>query len=132
MQEDDIRPPYGRESILFRRAFSCCATVNTGNFLKDSTGNRRFITISIGNNALDSTWLDDENERNQFWAQVKEDAELLSYVPPGLESVQEKMSASFVHEDSDTELIVDYISSLSEEAKTNGRIPNPFNTTHIR
>ncbi len=130
LQEDDIRPPYGRESILFRRAFSCCATVNTGNFLKDSTGNRRFITISIGNNAIDSSWLDDENERNQFWAQVKEDAELLSYVPPGLESVQEKMSASFVHEDSDTELIVDYISSLSEEAKTNGRIPNPFNTTN--
>ena len=43
--EDDIRPPYGRESILLKRAFSCCGSANTGNFLKDSTGNRRFIII---------------------------------------------------------------------------------------
>ena len=96
-QEDDICPPYGRESMLLKRAYACCASVNTGNFLKDATGNRRFITISVGSKYIDSSWLDDENEKNQFWAQVKEDMELLGYIPRELEKVQVEMNQGFVY-----------------------------------
>ncbi|MDJ0572868.1 MAG: VapE family protein [Pleurocapsa sp. MO_192.B19] len=118
--QDDIRPPYGRESILLERAFSCCGSVNTGNFLKDSTGNRRFITISVGSKYIDSSWLDDENEKNQFWAQVKEDGGLLGYIPRELEEVQMRMNESFVHEDTETEALVEFFEGLTEEEKAKG------------
>ncbi len=118
--EDEIRPPYGRESILLKRAFSCCGSVNTGNFLKDSTGNRRFIIISVGSKYIDSSWLDDEREKSQFWAQVKEDGGLLGYVPRELEEVQMKMNQSFVHEDTETEALVEFFEGLTEEEKAKG------------
>ena len=113
--------------MLLKRAYACCASVNTGNFLKDATGNRRFITISVGSKYIDSSWLDDENEKNQFWAQVKEDMELLGYIPRELEKVQVEMNQGFVHEDTDTEAIVEFIDNLSDEEKEGGffRWKNP-------
>ena len=45
--EDDIRVPYGRDSIRRPRTTSFCASVNPVDFLKDPTGNRRFWVIPI-------------------------------------------------------------------------------------
>ena len=127
--EDDIRPPYGRESIVLKRAYSCCATANTSDFLKDLTGNRRYIVVSVGSNVIDSDWLLDINERNQFWSQIKEDKNILTYVPLELQATQAEMSSRFTHIDSDTELIMDYIETLTDDMKSNGYIIDPFNST---
>jgi len=43
-----IRKPYGRHSEDFRRYASVIATVNESQFLADSTGNRRFWIIPVG------------------------------------------------------------------------------------
>ena len=45
--KDSIRLPYDRHPSGFRRHSSLCATVNKPDFLKDTTGNRRWWTIRI-------------------------------------------------------------------------------------
>ena len=45
--EDLIRPPYGRTHKVMQRRSTLMATVNTGDFLKDDTGNRRFWVIQL-------------------------------------------------------------------------------------
>ena len=45
--EDLIRPPYGRVHKKLKRRSTLMATVNTGDFLKDDTGNRRFWVIGL-------------------------------------------------------------------------------------
>lgn len=44
---DEIRPPYAKSSIRKPRNTSFCASVNSLNFLKDNTGNRRFYVIHV-------------------------------------------------------------------------------------
>ena len=42
-----IRPPYGRTHYNLKRRASFCGSVNKPDFLKDETGNRRLIIISV-------------------------------------------------------------------------------------
>lgn len=44
---DLIRPPYGRFHKVMKRRSTLMATVNSGDFLKDDTGNRRFWVIDL-------------------------------------------------------------------------------------
>ena len=45
--EDLVRPPYGRTHKVMKRRSTLMASVNTGDFLKDDTGNRRFWVIRL-------------------------------------------------------------------------------------
>jgi len=45
--EDLIRPPYGIGHKVMKRRSTFMATVNSGDFLKDDTGNRRFWVIDL-------------------------------------------------------------------------------------
>jgi len=42
---DKVRPPYGKEAIEKKRRMCLCATTNDAEFLRDSTGNRRYAVI---------------------------------------------------------------------------------------
>lgn len=46
-QEDTFRPAYGRIAETFKRQCIFVATTNELDFLKDSTGNRRFLPIEV-------------------------------------------------------------------------------------
>lgn len=46
-QVDEIRLPYDRTSMQFKRRTSFCASVNSEQFLTDSTGSRRFIPVQV-------------------------------------------------------------------------------------
>ena len=50
---DEYRRPYGRDSIRAIRRTSLCGTCNSDEFLIDSTGNRRFLTVQIDKIELD-------------------------------------------------------------------------------
>lgn len=66
---DTVRVPYAEHPEDFRRHCSWCATVNKFEFLKDSTGNRRWWTINI-NKRMDFKKLC-EFDSSQLWAQIK-------------------------------------------------------------
>jgi hypothetical protein len=48
-QVDEMRLPYDRTAMSFKRRTSFCASVNGEQFLTDSTGSRRFVTLPVFN-----------------------------------------------------------------------------------
>jgi predicted P-loop ATPase len=74
-QEDVFRPAYGRTSETYPRQCVFIATTNERNFLRDTTGNRRFMPVDIHNIELvDNPTLigliENKEEINQLWAEA--------------------------------------------------------------
>ena len=70
--EDLVRPPYGRGHLVLKRRSTLMATVNTGDFLKDDTGNRRFWVIQLPQKQH-VDWVDTEKiarDRKRIWKAV--------------------------------------------------------------
>lgn len=44
---DELRKPYERMPEKWKRRTSCCASVNSDQFLRDKTGNRRFFCVKV-------------------------------------------------------------------------------------
>lgn len=69
-QDDDFRPPYGREVLSFQRRCVFGGTVNPNggvvNYLRDDTGNRRWWPARIGD--IDRSRL--LTDRDQLWAEA--------------------------------------------------------------
>lgn len=69
---DDIyRAAYGRRTDKYPRRCVFCGTSNEGEFLKDTTGNRRFWPVDVGEHpAKKSVWKDLPQEVDQIWAEA--------------------------------------------------------------
>ena len=69
---DDIyRAAYGRRTEKYPRRCVFCGTSNDSEFLKDSTGNRRFWPVDVGEHpARKSVWRDLPGEVDQIWAEA--------------------------------------------------------------
>lgn len=65
-QVDEMRLPYDRTAMTFKRRTSFCASVNGEQFLTDSTGSRRFVTLPVLN-CNDSHGLDMQQIFAQYW-----------------------------------------------------------------
>ncbi len=65
-QVDEMRLPYDRTTMTFKRRTSFCASVNGEQFLTDATGSRRFVTIPILS-CNDSHGLDMQQIFAQYW-----------------------------------------------------------------
>lgn len=72
-KKDDIyRAAYGRRTEKYPRRCVFFGTSNAGEFLKDTTGNRRFWPVDVGIHAAKkSVWEDLPGERDQVWAEAK-------------------------------------------------------------
>lgn len=70
-QEDNYRPAYARKTETFPRQCVFFATTNEPNFLKGSTGNRRFWTVECGEDiTTKDVWGDLPGEVDQIWAEA--------------------------------------------------------------
>ena len=69
---DDIyRAAYGRRVEKYPRRCVFCGTSNSREFLKDTTGNRRFWPVDVGEHAAKkSVWEDLPREVDQVWAEA--------------------------------------------------------------
>jgi putative DNA primase/helicase len=66
-QVDTYRPPYGRYLKEFPRQLIFVGTINYyDGYLKDTTGNRRYLPIKCGNIDVDAI----EHDRDQLWAEA--------------------------------------------------------------
>jgi predicted P-loop ATPase len=71
-QEDIFRPAYAHTSETYPRQCIFVATTNIDNFLRDPSGNRRFLPVDIRPKAIkkDLFSLDFDAEIDQIWAEV--------------------------------------------------------------
>lgn len=63
---DKVRPPFGKRWVESRRQCVFFGTTNKDEYLKDDTGNRRFIPVEVGQ--LD--WDQLARDKNQLWAEA--------------------------------------------------------------
>lgn len=73
-QEDTFRPAYARSSETYLRQCIFVATTNTKDFLRDPSGNRRFIPVDIDIAAATKDIFTEMTEEvvNQIWAEAVE------------------------------------------------------------
>jgi hypothetical protein len=67
-QSDKFRPPYGRMSVDFPRRCVFAMTTNQDEYLKDETGNRRWLPVAMVSDHADTDWL--EENRDQLFAEA--------------------------------------------------------------
>lgn len=72
-QSDTFRPAYGRFTVTFNRQCVIVGTTNTKNFLKDKTGNRRFLPLDTNKENVEIDIMEmNEHYVDQFWAEAYE------------------------------------------------------------
>lgn len=68
MQTDKFRPPYGRVSMDFPRRCVFAMTTNQDEYLKDETGNRRWLPVRVMLPQADVAWL--AENKDQLYAEA--------------------------------------------------------------
>ena len=72
-REDLYRPAYARRTEIYPRRCVFAGTSNESEFLRDTTGNRRFLAVDVGLvEPAKSVWEDMPNEVEQIWAEAVE------------------------------------------------------------
>ena len=110
--EDNFRAAYARRSESHLRKCVFFGTTNEAEFLRDSTGNRRFLPVTLGAREPTKNVFEDlENEVSQLWAEAKtlyENGEKL-YLPKNLEAVAREVQEDYREVDAREGLILEFI-----------------------
>jgi predicted P-loop ATPase len=114
-QVDRFRPAYGRRLQEFPRQCIFIGTTNEAQFLRDSTGNRRFWVVDTPNAPAKDMWEDLTPEAvKQIWAEAvelyREGEEL--YLPRELEGVARQVQEAYEEENPREGIVADYLDRL--------------------
>jgi predicted P-loop ATPase len=118
MQHDDIRLPYDRVISRHPRRCVFAMTTNEEQYLKDDTGNRRWLPVKVGA-AIDIEWLSEN--RDQLFAEAYHRA--IELKEPIHEFPQEEMEQAQRERmivDPQEEKIADWYQSLSTDTRAEG------------
>ena len=114
-QVDRFRPAYGRRLQEFPRQCIFIGTTNETQFLRDTTGNRRFWVVDTPNTPEKDMWKEMTPEMvQQIWAEAvviyKAGEEL--YLPRKLEAVAREVQEAYEEENPRAGIIADYLDRL--------------------
>lgn len=118
MQSDTYRPSYGHYSIDFPRQCVFAMTTNEEEFLKDDTGNRRWLPVSC-NQKANVEWI--EANRDQLFAEAYHRVINLkesTWEFPEEETRKEQEARRI--KDPNTDIIVEWYNALDEETQRKG------------
>ena len=114
-QTDRFRPAYGRRLQEFPRQCVFIGTTNESQFLRDTTGNRRFWVVDTPNDPELSIWEDLTDEVIRLiWAEAVElykKGESL-FLPRHLEKMAREVQESYEEENPRAGLIAEYLDRL--------------------
>jgi predicted P-loop ATPase len=114
-QVDRFRPAYGRRLQEFPRQCIFIGTTNESQFLRDTTGNRRFWVVDTPNKAARDMWEELTPEAiSLIWAEAVElyRAGEDLYLPRTLEAVARKVQEAYEEENPRAGIIADYLDRL--------------------
>lgn len=118
-QTDNFRVPYGEMDADYPRAYSVWGSANGQSFLKDQTGSRRFFIIRIPEgHKIDVEWI--EKNRDQLWAQIKQDETILPYLSPEDEAYLQQRNKALYVEDDLLERVFQIITEADEDKMRQG------------
>ena len=117
-QRDRFRPAYGRRLQEFPRQCIFIGTTNESQFLRDTTGNRRFWVVDTPNRPTRSMWDELTPETVQLvWAEAvkiyRAGEEL--YLPPELERAAREIQETYEEENPRAGIVADYLERLLPE-----------------
>ena len=114
-QVDRFRPAYGRRLQEFPRQCIFIGTTNETQFLRDTTGNRRFWVVDTPNAAAKNMWEELTPEAVRLiWAEAVEiyKAGEDLYLPRTLEAVAREVQEAYEEENPRAGIIADYLDRL--------------------
>lgn len=119
---DDYRGAYARESEQRKRTCVFVGTTNEGQFLNDRTGNRRFLPLECGVDAIKkSLFSDDEmlqNEFKQAWAeayQIYLSGKFKLVLSPQIKEYVETIRLDFEEDDPMCGMIKEWLDNTKED-----------------
>lgn len=114
-QVDRFRPAYGRRIQEFPRQCIFIGTTNETQFLRDTTGNRRFWVVDTPNAPARDMWSDLTPEViQQIWAEAVayfRKGEAL-FLPPELETAAREVQETYEEENPKVGIVADYLERL--------------------
>ena len=115
-QSDRYRTPFARRPEDRKRQCVFCGTSNDANFLKDRTGNRRYLPVDTHKARATKDIFDEKTARPEFIQAIAEavhyyklDPDKAPVLPRGIEADAMKAQADHLEEDPWVQLIDDYL-----------------------
>lgn len=114
-QTDRFRPAYGRRLQEYPRQCIFIGTTNESQFLRDTTGNRRFWVVATPNEAPRDMWEElTPATVKQIWAEAVDIYRKgeTRYLPPELEAVAREVQQTYEEENPRAGIVADYLDRL--------------------
>ena len=114
-QVDRFRPAYGRRLQEFPRQCVFIGTTNEAQFLRDTTGNRRFWVVDTPNDPTRDMWEELTSETvRQIWAEAVElyNAGEKLYLPKSIEKIAREVQERYEEENPRAGVVAEYLDKL--------------------
>jgi Virulence-associated protein E-like domain/NrS-1 polymerase HBD domain len=119
VQTDKFRQPYGRAIVPHPRRCVFAMTTNQQEYLKDETGNRRWLPVAVKGNA-DLEWLEANREQilAEAYVRVINERETTYEFPE--EEMEMQQNLRRIHDPNDDRIVNWYLNTLSPSQREDG------------
>ena len=131
-QVDSYRPAYGHAAIDHKRMCVFVGSTNTSNFLRDQTGNRRFLPVECGKHEPIISPLEGTEELTHYieqvwaegvaWYRSTDNPSGTLYLPGEVQAQAFAMQSAYTEEDPQVGMIVSHLDFVAKSSRNPKRV----------